>query len=85
MYGGELFSHQYSLHPNAPTCPYSRVAIAGIVHSRWMFFLKRFMKTLKGIACQRARPEGSMDEAWLVQESLVFIGKFLSSTDLKMP
>ena len=31
------------------------------------------MKTLKGFVCQRARPEGSMAEGWLVQESLVFI------------
>ena len=42
------------------------VAKAGVVHSRCMFFLERFMKTLKSFVHQRARPEGSMAEGWLV-------------------
>ena len=61
------------------------VAVAGIVHSRWMFFLERFMKTLKGFVRQRARPEGSMAMGWLVQESLVYITEFLSTSDPDMP
>ena len=32
------------------------VAIVGIVHTRWMFFLERFMKTLKDFVQQKARP-----------------------------
>ena len=56
------------------------VALARIFHSRWMFFLERLMKTLKGFLCQRARLEGSM-----AQESLVFITEFLISSDLEMP
>lgn len=35
------------------------------------------MKTLKGFVRQRARPEGSMAEGWLVQESCVFISEYL--------
>ncbi|MCO5594101.1 hypothetical protein L7F22_048122 [Adiantum nelumboides] len=54
------------------------VEIAGTVHARWMFFLERFMKTLKGFVRQRARPEGSMAEGWLVQESCVFVSEYLS-------
>ena len=42
------------------------VEIAGIVHARWMFFLERFMKTLKGFVRQGAQPEGSMAEGWMV-------------------
>ena len=61
------------------------VALAGTVHSRWMFFLERFMKTQKGFVRQRARPEGSMAEGWLVQESLVFITEFLGMSDPEMP
>ena len=61
------------------------VALAGTDHSRWMFFLERFMKTLKGFVRQRARREGSMAEGWLVQESLVFITEFLISFNPKMP
>ncbi|MCO5589344.1 hypothetical protein L7F22_043311 [Adiantum nelumboides] len=54
------------------------VEIAGTVHARWMFFLERFMKTLKGFVRQRARPEGSMAEGWMVQESSVFISEYLT-------
>lgn len=54
------------------------VQIAGTVHARWMFFLERFMKTLKGFVRQRARPEGSMAEGWLVQESCVYISEYLA-------
>jgi hypothetical protein len=42
------------------------MAICGPVSSRWMFFLERFMKTLKHFVRQNARPEGSMCEGWLI-------------------
>ena len=42
------------------------------------FFFERFMKTLKGFVRQRARPEGSMAEGWMVQESCVFVLEYLS-------
>lgn len=61
------------------------VAIAGVVNSRWMFFLERFMKTLKSFVRQRARPEGSMAEGWLVQESLVYISEFLGKKEDSLP
>ncbi|RYA47851.1 DUF4218 domain-containing protein [Enterobacter cloacae complex sp. CH23B] len=51
------------------------VEIAGTMHSTWMFFLERFMKTLKGYVHQKARLKGSMEEGWLVLESLVYIGE----------
>ncbi|MCO5547670.1 hypothetical protein L7F22_001121 [Adiantum nelumboides] len=54
------------------------VEIAGTVHAQWMFFLERFMKTLKGFVRQRARPKGSMAEGWMVQESCVFISEYLT-------
>ena len=61
------------------------VEILDIVHARWMFFLERFMKTLKGFVRQRARPEGSMAEGWLVQESCVFISEYLSRIQKNVP
>ena len=33
------------------------MAIAGIVHTQWMFYLEQFMKTLKAFGRQKARPE----------------------------
>lgn len=61
------------------------VEMAGTVHCRWMFFLERFMKTLKGFVRQRARPEGSMAEGWLVQESLVYIAEWITEMDKESP
>ena len=47
------------------------VAIVGIVHTRWMFYLELFMKTFKAFVQQKTRPEGSMAEGRLVQELCV--------------
>ncbi|MCO5574600.1 hypothetical protein L7F22_028388 [Adiantum nelumboides] len=57
------------------------IEMAGTVHCRWMFFLERFMKTLKGFVRQKARPEGSMAEGWIVQESLVYITEWIAEFD----
>ena len=50
-----------------------------------MFYLERFMKVLKGFVCQKAKPEGSMAEGWLVQESYVWISEYLGRVDKTMP
>lgn len=39
------------------------------------------MKTLKDFVRQKARPEASMAEGWLVQESLVHVAEFLGRND----
>ena len=57
------------------------MSICGPVSSRWMFFLERFMKTLKDFVRQNAKPEGSMSEGWLIQEGLVFISQYLHDAD----
>ena len=36
------------------------------------------MKVLKGYVRQKARPEGSMAEGWLVRESTFYITEFLT-------
>ena len=61
------------------------IEMAGTVHCRWMFFLERFMKTLKGFVRQKARPEGSMAEGWIVQESLVYIAEWIAEFDKESP
>jgi hypothetical protein len=35
-----------------------------------MFFIERFLKTLKGLVKQRAHPEGNTMEIYLVQEAM---------------
>ena len=42
------------------------------------------MKILKGFVHQKARPKGSMAEGWLVQESCVWISKYLRPIDKNM-
>lgn len=38
------------------------VALCGPISSRWMYFIERYMKQLKGWVRQRAQPEGCMAE-----------------------
>ena len=61
------------------------VKVAGVVSSRWMFFVERYMKTLKDFVRQRAQPEASMAEGWLVYESMHYITKYLSIVDSCSP
>ena len=43
------------------------VGVARVASKRWMLYLERFMKILKGFVCQKARPEGSMAEGWILE------------------
>lgn len=61
------------------------VAVAGTVHARWMYWVERYMKVLKGWVRQRARPEGSMAAGYLHQEALFFSGGIISSLDKSAP
>ena len=38
------------------------VKLVGVVSSRWMFFVERYMKTLKDFVSQRDQPKASMAE-----------------------
>ena len=42
------------------------IEIASVVGTQWMFWAKRFMRVLKGYVRQKARPEGSMPEGWIL-------------------
>ena len=46
------------------------ISLLGPVPYRWMFFVERYMKILKGFVRQRAKPEGSMSEGYLLQEAI---------------
>ena len=39
--------------------------------------MERYMKVLKDFVRQKARPEGSMSEGWLVHESLFYVTEIL--------
>ena len=61
------------------------ISICGVVHSRWMFFLERFLKTLKDFVRQKAQPEASMAESWIVQEAFVYVYQYLFKLDQSLP
>ena len=46
------------------------ISLLGPNPYRWMFFIERYMKTLKGFVRQRAKPEESMSEGYLLQEAM---------------
>jgi hypothetical protein len=50
-----------------------------------MFFLERFMKTLKDFVRQNAQVEGSMSEGWLIEEGIVFISQYQHQPDSSLP
>jgi hypothetical protein len=46
------------------------VGLVGPLENRYMFFIERFLKTLKGFVKQHAHPEGITMERYLVQEAM---------------
>ena len=61
------------------------IEIAGVVSTRWMFWVERFMGVLKGLVRQRARPEGSMSEGWVLGECMYYLAEHLERVDEDAP
>ena len=57
------------------------VELVGVVSCRWMFFLERYMKKLKGFVRQRAKLEGSMAEAYISYSTMPVSTSSRSTTD----
>ncbi|KAF7128108.1 hypothetical protein RHSIM_Rhsim11G0023200 [Rhododendron simsii] len=51
--------------------------VAGPVQYRWMYPIERFLGKLKRYVANKARPEGSIAEAYIVQECLTFCSMYL--------
>ena len=51
--------------------------MCGPVHTRSMWMVERHLKSLKALVRQRARPEGSMVEGYVVYQSMVYISHYL--------
>ena len=49
----------------------------GPVNTRSMWMVERHLKSLKALVRQRARPEGSMVEGYMVYQSMVYISQYL--------
>ncbi|CAL9007224.1 unnamed protein product [Prunus brigantina] len=55
--------------------------LAGPVNYRWMYPIERLLGYLKKTVRNRAKPEGSIIEAWVQYESLTFCGMYLKDVD----
>jgi hypothetical protein len=53
------------------------IEICGPVHTRSMWMVERHLKSLKALVRQRACPEGSMVEGYMVYQSMVYISQYL--------
>ena len=52
------------------------VELVGAISCRWMFFLERYMKKLKGFVRQRAEHKGSMEEEYISYEPLYYASRY---------
>ncbi|XP_012847795.1 PREDICTED: uncharacterized protein LOC105967723 [Erythranthe guttata] len=57
--------------------------IGGPVHYRWMYPIEMYLGSLKGMVRNRARPEGSIAEAYIVKECLSFCSLYLHDIETK--
>ena len=53
------------------------IELCGPVHTRSMWMVERQLKSLKAFVRQRARPEGSMVEGYMVYQCMVYISQYI--------
>ena len=53
------------------------IELCGPVHKRSMWMVERHLKSLKALVRQRACPEGSMVEGYMLYQSMVYISQYL--------
>ena len=55
--------------------------LRGLVQYGWMYPIERWQGTFKGYVRTRARPEGSIVEAYIATEALTFCSKYIETDD----
>lgn len=58
--------------------------LAGPVMYRWMYPVERFLRTLKGYVKNKAHPEGSIAEGYIIEECMTFCTRFMKDVDTKL-
>ncbi|XP_055961004.1 uncharacterized protein LOC130014745 [Mercurialis annua] len=59
------------------------VELGGPVHYRWMYFIERFLGTLKNFVRNLARPEGSIAEPYITKECLNFCSLYFHGVETR--
>lgn len=57
--------------------------MGGPVSQRWMFGIERRMGTYKGYVRNFARPDGSITEAYVVDEAVTFLSRYLHDIETR--
>ena len=57
--------------------------LARPVQSRWMYTFERVLRTYKQYVCNKAHPEGSIVDAYVVNESLTFCSMYLHGIETR--
>jgi Domain of unknown function (DUF4218) len=63
----------------------AEVEIRGPVHARWMYWVERYMKVLKGYVRQQAKAEGCMVAGHLHYEALFYASRSVNLFDWRAP
>ncbi|CAL5352554.1 unnamed protein product [Camellia sinensis] len=58
--------------------------IVGPVQYRWMYFIERYLMTLKSYMRNRSHPEGSIAQGYLVEECMTFCSRYLHDVESKL-
>ena len=58
------------------------VRLCGLVYLRWMYHVERYINFLKGYVKNHYRPEASMIERYIAEESIEFCSKCISKVNL---
>ena len=53
------------------------IELCGPIQARSMWMVERYLKFMKGLVRQRARPEGSMIEGYMIYQIMVYISEYL--------
>ncbi|XP_021755724.1 uncharacterized protein LOC110720934 [Chenopodium quinoa] len=57
------------------------VKLGGPVHYRWMYPIERYLAFLKSHVSNKAQPEGSIAEGYLLWETITFCSRYLESVE----
>lgn len=58
--------------------------LAGPVQYRWMYPIERFLLTLENYVHNKSKPEGSIAEGYLMEETTIFCSRYLDNVETKL-
>ena len=58
--------------------------LGGPVCYRWMYPIERYLRTLKAYVRNKAHPEGSIAEGYILEECMTFCSRFLQDVETKL-